>query len=148
MGNINIRNKKAHFDYILLERFQAGIELKGAEVKSIRQGKANLKESFARVEKDGAYLFGMHVNPYKQSGPFAPDPTRPRKLLLHKSEIAKLQASSAQKGHTLVATRLYFKKGFAKVEIAVAKGKRLFDKREKLRRRSSDLEIKRTLKSR
>jgi len=148
MSNINIRNRKAHFDYILLDRFQAGIELKGSEVKSIRQGKANLKDSFARVGKDGAYLYGVHINPYKQSGPFAPDPTRARKLLLHKSEITKLQILSAQKGYTLVATRLYFKKGFAKVEIAVARGKRLFDKREKLRRRSLDLEIKRTLKSR
>ena len=146
-NNSIAQNKKAHFDYTLLDRFEAGIELKGAEVKSIRQGKVNLKESFARIERGEVHIYGMHINPYKQSGPFAPDPTRTRKLLLHKREIDRLQGLTAQKGYTLVPTRIYLKKGFAKVEIAVAKGKRLFDKREKIRRRTIEREMQRTLKS-
>jgi SsrA-binding protein len=142
------QNRKAHFDYNLFDRFEAGIELKGAEVKSIRQRKVNLKDSFARVEQDGAYVYGMHISPYEQSGRFAPNPTRTRRLLLRKSEIERLRGLTAQKGYTLVPVRVYFKKGFAKVEIAVAKGKRFFDKREKMRRRTLEREIRRCLKSR
>ncbi|NQT95057.1 MAG: SsrA-binding protein SmpB [Candidatus Omnitrophica bacterium] len=141
------QNKKAHFDYNLFDRFEAGIELKGAEVKSIKQRKASLSDSFARIERGEVFLYGMHVNPYKQSGPFAPNPTRTRKLLLHKKEISKLQGLTTQKGYTLVPTRLYLKKGLVKIELAVAKGKMLFDKREKLRQRTVDREIKRSLKS-
>jgi len=140
------QNKKASFNYHLLDRFEAGIVLKGAEVKSIRLRKANLGDSFARIERGEVYLYGAHISPYKQSGQFAPDPTRVRKLLLHKSEIKKLQALTAERGHTLVPTRIYLKKGFVKVELAVAKGKQLFDKREKLRSRTVDREIKRSLK--
>ncbi|MFH1868369.1 MAG: SsrA-binding protein SmpB [Candidatus Omnitrophota bacterium] len=142
------KNRKAYFDYNLSDRFEAGIELKGPEVKSIRQRKVSLSESFARVERSGLYLYGMHISPYEQSGPFAPDPTRVRKLLLHKSEIIKLQSLTAQKGYTLVPVRIYFKRGFAKVEIAVASGKKLFDKRDKIRRRTVDREIRRSLKPR
>jgi SsrA-binding protein len=140
------RNKKAFFEYTLSDKFEAGIELKGPEVKSMREGKISLSDSFVRVEKGQAYLFGMHVSPYKQSGPFAPDPTRVRKLLLHRTEIDKLNSLTAQKGYTLIPTRLYFKRGFAKIEVAVAKGKKLFDKREKLRRQTVDREINRSLK--
>ena len=149
MKNSNIaQNKKAHFDYVLFDRFEAGIELKGPEVKSIRQRKVNLKDSFARIERGEIYLYGMHISLYEQSGRFAPDPTRVRRLLLHKAEIDKLQGLTAQRGYTLVPTRLYFKKGFAKIEIAVAKGKRLFDKRERIRRRTVEREMRRALKSR
>ncbi len=140
------RNKKAFFEYTLSDKFEAGIELKGPEVKSMREGKISLSDSFVRVEKGQAYLFGMHVSPYKQSGSFAPDPTRVRKLLLHRTEIDKLNNLTAQKGYTLIPTRLYFKRGFAKIEVAVAKGKKLFDKREKLRRQTVDREISRSLK--
>lgn len=147
-NNAIAKNRKAHFDYNLSDRFEAGIQLKGAEVKSIRQRKVSLNDSFARVEKNGVYVYGMHISPYEQSGPFAPDPTRVRKLLLHKSEITKLQSLTAQKGYTLVPVRIYFRKGFAKVEIAVASGKKLFDKREKIRRRTVEREIRRSLKSR
>ncbi len=142
------QNRKAYFDYNLFDRFEAGIELRGAEVKSIRQRKVNLKESFGRVERGAVYLYGMHISPYKQSGRFAPEPTRVRKLLLHKAEIARLQGLTAQKGYTLVPIRIYFKKEFAKVEIAVARGKKFFDKREKLRRRTVEREMKRSLKPR
>ena len=147
MSKIIAQNRKAHFDYNLFERFEAGMELRGAEVKSIRQGKANINDSFARIDNSEVYLHGMHISPYKQSGPFAPDPTRVRKLFLHKSEIAKLRGLVLQKSYTLIPTKVYFKRGFAKVEIAVAKGKKLFDKREKLRRQSAEKEIARSLKS-
>ena len=147
MTNMIAQNKKAGYEYNLLDRFEAGIELKGAEVKSLRNKKASLSESFARVEGNVVYLYGTHISTYKQSGPFAPDPTRVRKLLLHKSEIEKLKNLTMQKGYTLMPTKLYFKRGFAKVEIAVAKGKKIFDKREKLRQRTIDIEIKRSLKS-
>ena len=142
------QNKKAFFDYTLFDRFEAGIELKGPEVKSVRQRKVNLKDSFARLEGHQVYLYGMHISPYEQSGRFAPNPTRPRRLLLHRSEINRLGGLISQKGFTLVPTKIYFKKGFAKVEIAVAKGKRFFDKREKIKRRTIEREVRRSLKSR
>ncbi|MDP8298032.1 MAG: SsrA-binding protein SmpB [Candidatus Orphnella occulta] len=141
------RNKKAFFEYILSDKFEAGLELKGPEVKSMREGKISLSDSFVKAEKGEVYLYGMHVSPYKQSGPFAPDPTRVRKLLLHKTEIEKLNSLTNQKGYTVIPTRLYFKRGFAKIEIAVAKGKKLFDKREKLRQQTIDRETSRSLKS-
>jgi len=141
------RNKKAFFEYILSDKFEAGLELKGPEVKSMREGKISLSDSFVKAEKGEVYLYGMHVSPYKQSGPFAPDPTRVRKLFLHKTEIEKLNSLTNQKGYTVIPTRLYFKRGFAKIEIAVAKGKKLFDKREKLRQQTIDRETNRSLKS-
>ena len=141
------RNKKAFFEYTLLDKFEAGIELQGPEVKSMREGKISLSDSFVKAEKGEVYLYGMYVSPYKQSGPFAPDPTRVRKLLLHKNEIDKLNSLTNQKGYTVIPTRLYFKRGFAKIEIAVAKGKKLFDKREKLRQQTIDRETNRSLKS-
>jgi len=141
------RNKKAFFEYILSDKFEAGLELKGPEVKSMREGKISLSDSFVKAEKGEVYLYGMHVSPYKQSGPFAPDPTRVRKLFLHKTEIEKLNSLTNQKGYTVIPTRLYFKRGFAKIEIAVAKGKKLFDKREKLRQQTIDRETSRSLKS-
>ncbi|MFC1807552.1 SsrA-binding protein SmpB [Candidatus Omnitrophota bacterium] len=142
------KNKKAFFDYHLFDRFEAGIELKGAEVKSIRQGKVNLKDGFARIENNEIFLCNVHINPYKQSGPFAPESKRTRKLLLHKHEIAKLTSAATQKGQTIVPTSLYFKNGRVKVEIAIAKGKKFFDKREKLRSQTVDRETKRSLDSR
>jgi SsrA-binding protein len=140
------RNKKAFFEYILFDRIEAGIELKGPEVKSIRQGKIALSDSFVRIENGQAYVYNMHISPYSESGPYAPDPKRPRRLLLHKRQIGDLSALALQKGHTLIPIRVYLKKGFIKIEIAIAKGKKLFDKREKLRQQTIDREIKRSLK--
>jgi SsrA-binding protein len=139
------RNKKAFFEYTLFDRVEAGIELKGPEVKSIRQGKVALSDSFVRIENGQAYAYGVHISPYAQSGLYAPDPKRTRKLLLHKRQINELSGSALQKGHTLIPVRVYLKKGFVKIEIAVAKGKKLFDKREKLRQRTIDREIKRSI---
>ncbi len=133
---------------MFFDKFEAGIELKGAEVKSIRERQVNLSDSFVRITNDEAYAYGMHIKPYKQSGPFAPDPTRIRKLLLHKSQIHRLAALASQKGYTIVPTKIYFKKGKAKLEIAVAKGKRFFDKREKIRKRQIERETQRFLKAR
>jgi SsrA-binding protein len=140
------RNKKAFFEYALFDRIEAGVELKGPEVKSIRQGKVALSDSFVRIDNRQAYVYGMHISPYKQSGPYAPDPKRVRRLLLHSRQINLLSVFASQKGYTLIPLRVYLKKGFVKIEIAVAKGKRLFDKREKLRRRTIDREIRRLVK--
>ncbi len=148
MDNIVATNRKAGYDYVLFERFEAGIELKGAEVKSIRERKANLNDSFVRINQDEAFVFGMHIGPYKQSGQSAPDPMRVRKLLLHRSQINKLSGFISQKGYTAVPTKLYFKEGMAKLEIAIAKGKRFFDKRDKIRKQQVEREMQRSLKSR
>jgi len=139
-------NKKAFFEYALLERFECGIELKGPEVKSSRQGKVALSGSFVRVENAQAYVYGMHISPYEQSGPYAPDPKRTRRLLLHKRQIGQLSGLMSQRGYTLVPVRVYLKKGFIKIEIAVARGKKLFDKRDKLRQKTIEMEIKRSIK--
>ena len=148
MKNPVATNRKAGYDYVFFDRFEAGIELKGAEVKSIRERQVNLSDSFVRITNDEAYVYGMHIKPYKQSGPFAPDPMRIRKLLLQKSQIRKLMGLASQKGYPIVSTKIYFKKGKAKLEIAVAKGKRFFDKREKIRKRQLEREMRRSFKSR
>jgi SsrA-binding protein len=140
------RNKKAFFEYALFEKLEAGIKLSGPEIKSIRQGKIALADSFVRIDGGEPYIYGLHISPYKQSGPFAPDPARPRKLLLHRSEIESLCSKVLQKGYTLIPTRLYIKRGFAKVEIAIARGKKLFDKRQALRQKTIDKEIRRSLR--
>lgn len=138
-------NREARHNYHILESVEAGIELKGAEVKSLREHRANLKDSFARVEENELYLYNMHISPYPQAGKFNPDPKRRRKLLLHKSEIKRLLGQLTQKGLTLIPLKLYFKRGIAKVELALAKGKKLYDKREAIRRRESERELRRAL---
>jgi len=138
-------NREARHNYHILEAVEAGIELKGAEVKSLREHRANLKDSFARVEENELYLYNMHISPYPQAGKFNPDPKRRRKLLLHKSEIKRLLGQLTQKGLTLIPLRLYFKRGIAKVELALAKGKKLYDKREAIRRREAERELRRAL---
>lgn len=140
-------NKDARHNYHILESLEAGIELEGSEVKSLRAHKVNLDESFARIEKSEAYLYSMHISPYPQAGRFNSDPKRRRRLLLHKSQIKKLFGQLTQKGLTLIPLRLYFKKGFAKVELVLAKGKKLYDKREDIRRRDSDRELRRELRN-
>jgi len=139
-------NREARHNYHILESVEAGIELKGAEVKSLREHRANLRDSFARVEGNEIYLYNMHVSPYPQAGRFNPEPKRRRKLLLHKTEIKRLFGQLTQKGLTLVPLRLYFKRGFAKVELALAKGKKLYDKREAIRRRETQRELRRALR--
>jgi len=142
-------NSKAHRDYIVFESIECGIELKGSEVKSLRAGRVNLKDSFARIEKEEVLLYNTHISPYEQASYLNVDPVRIRKLLLHKNQIAKLATQVSQKGFTLVPLKVYFnQRGFVKFEIALCKGKKSYDRREDIKRRESDLEVRRTLKNR
>ena len=141
-------NRKAFHDYHILETFEAGIALLGTEVKGIREGRANLRDSFARVDKGEVWLFNVHINPYSHRGYVDHDPKRKRRLLLHKHEIRKLIGKTVEKGLTLVPTRLYFKHGKVKVALALAKGKEAHDKRETLRRREVDRETRAAVKER
>jgi SsrA-binding protein len=149
MNAVIATNRKAHRDYHILESFECGIELKGSEVKSLRQGKINLNDSFARVEGNEVILYNAHISPYEQASYFNVEPIRPRKLLLHKNQIKRLTAQLIQRGLTLIPLRAYFNaRGFAKIELALCKGKKLYDKREALKRRETELAIRRVLKSR
>jgi len=139
-------NREARHNYHILGTFEAGIVLQGPEVKSLRDKKANLKDSFARIEDSELFLYNMHISPYPQAGRFAPDPKRRRKLLMHKPEIKKLFGELTQKGLTLVPLKMYFKRGMAKVEIALVKGKKLYDKREDIKRRDSDRDLRREIR--
>lgn len=123
-------NKKAYHDYFIEESYEAGIALHGTEVKSMRQGKCSIKESFIRIENGEVYVYGMHVSPYEKGNIFNKDPLRIKKLLLHKYEINKLSGKVAEKGLTLVPLQVYFKEGKVKVEIGLARGKKLYDKRQ------------------
>ncbi len=141
-------NRKAFHDYHILETFEAGIALLGTEVKGIREGQANLRDSYARVDKGEVWLFNVHINPYSHRGYVDHDPKRKRRLLLHKYEIRKLIGKTVEKGLTLIATKMYFKNGKVKVEIALARGKQDHDKRETLRRREVDRETRAAVKER
>jgi len=140
------QNKKARHDYFIEQTMEAGIVLTGTEVKSIRQGKVNLKDSYASVENCEVILYGMHISPYEQGNIFNKDPLRDRKLLLHKYEINKLLGYTQQKGMSLVPTRMYFKKGKVKIELGIARGKKLYDKRDDAAERDAKREIDRRLK--
>jgi len=140
------RNKKALHEYEILDRWEAGLVLAGPEVKSIREGRVSLKEAFARVENGEVWLYGMHVSPYDPASRWNTDPTRPRKLLLHRSEIRRFIGAVQEKGLTLVPLDLYFRRGHAKVTLALGRGKKLHDKRETLRRRATEREMQRELK--
>jgi len=124
------QNKKAYHDFFINEIYQAGMELIGTEVKSLRGGRCNLKDSYVRIENGEAFVYGMHISPYEHGNIFNKDPMRKRRLLLHKYEIKKLQTAAAQDGLTIVPTRVYFEKSRVKLDIAVAKGKKLYDKRD------------------
>jgi SsrA-binding protein len=139
-------NKKAYHDYFIEEVYEAGIVLKGTEVKSLREGKANLKESFCRIKDGELFVNNMHISPYAHGNRENPDPTRVRKLLLHKEEIARLTRQVEQKGLSLVPTKLYFKNGRAKLEVGVARGKKLHDKRETIKRKQADREMEKAIK--
>jgi len=141
-------NRKAFFDYHILDTFEAGIVLGGTEVKGIREGKANLRDSYARVESGEVWLYNVHINPYSHRGYADHDPKRKRKLLLHRAEIRKLIGKTVERGLTLVPTRMYFKNGRVKVAIALAKGKQLHDKRETIKRRETDRETRAMVKER
>ena len=142
-------NKKARHDYFIEDTYEAGLELTGTEIKSIRRGRVNLKESFARVDNGEVYVYGMNISPYEHGNIYNVDPLRARRLLLHKSEIAKLQSAVMQKGLTLVPLGLYLnEKGYAKLDIAVARGKKLYDKRDSIAKKDADRRMDRLLKLR
>jgi SsrA-binding protein len=141
-------NRAAYHEYHILETFECGIALVGTEVKSVREGKANLKEAYAAVRDGEAWLLNAHISPYTHGNRQNHDPLRSRKLLLHKSEIEKLAGSTVEKGLALVPTRMYFKDGRVKVEIALARGKKLYDKRETEMRKTIDKETRAALKER
>jgi SsrA-binding protein len=141
-------NRKARFEYFLLERFEAGISLYGSEIKSIRAGQISLAEAYIQTDGNDAWLMNAHVAPYEQANRFNHDPKRPRRLLLHKREINELWNSVRQKGMTIVPVEVYLKDGRAKVEIALAKGKHLYDKRQDIARRDQVREMERERKNR
>jgi SsrA-binding protein len=140
-------NRKASHEYFLLERFEAGIALQGSEIKSIRAGQISLAEAFVRIDGREAWLEDAHIAPYEQASIYNHEPRRPRKLLLHHSEIVRLWNQVRQKGVTIVPIRVYLKNGRAKVEIAVAKGKKLYDKREAIAKRDIEREIQRQMRN-
>lgn len=152
MGRESIKlianNKKAFHDYFIDEKYKAGIELFGTEVKSIRMGKCSIKEAFIRIEKGEVYITGMHISPYEKGNIFNKDPLRCRKLLLHKNEILKLKGKIAEKGFTLVPLQVYFKGSLVKVEIGLARGKKLYDKRADIAKRDQRRELEKDFKVR
>lgn len=140
-------NKKARHDYFIEEVYEAGVVLTGTEIKSVRQGRVNLKESYAKIEDGEMIVYGMHISPYEQGNRFNTDPLRPKKLLLHKKEILKLIGYTTQKGLTLVPLNMYInEKGLAKMELAVARGKKLYDKRDDLQKRDIERKMAQALK--
>lgn len=141
-------NRKAFHDYHIVETFEAGMVLVGTEVKAIREGNANLRDSFARLEGGEVWIYNIHINPYSHRGYADHEPTRRRKLLLHRQEIRKLIGKTVEKGMTLVPLRLYFKNGHVKVALALAKGKQAHDKRETIKRREADRETRAAVKER
>ncbi len=141
-------NRKAGFEYFLLERFEAGMALQGSEIKSIRAGQASLAEAYVRVDGRGAWLMEAHIAPYEQANRFNHEPRRPRQLLLHKKQIRELYDAVRQKGVTVVPLRIYLKEGRAKLEIAIAKGKKQHDKRQAIARRDAEREADREMSGR
>lgn len=139
-------NKKAYHDYFIDETYEAGVVLHGTEVKSMRMGKCSVKESFIRIENGEVFVYGMHVSPYEKGNIFNKDPLRVKKLLLHRAEINKLAGRVAEKGYTLVPLQVYFKEGKVKVEIGLARGKKLYDKREDIAKKDARRETEREFK--
>ncbi len=141
-----IQNKKARHDYFIEETYETGIALQGTEVKSLRMGKANLKDSYVRIEDEEAFLHNTHISQYPWGHQFNHEPERVRKLLLHKRELRRLTGKTQERGYTLVPLKFYLKKGKIKLEIGLAKGKTLYDKRETLKKRSADREMEKVMK--
>lgn len=150
MSKENVRlianNKKARHDYFLEELYETGICLHGTEVKSLRMGKCSIKEAFVRIEKGEVVIYGMHISPYEKGNIFNKDPLRPKKLLMHKKEILKLQQRIAEQGYTLVPSEVYLKGNLVKVKIALAKGKKLYDKRQDIAKKDARREAERDFK--
>lgn len=144
---IEINNRKAKFDYEITDTIEAGIVLTGTEIKSIRLGNANLKDSYAVIKNNEVFLLGMHISPYKEGNIFNHDELRTRKLLLHKREILKINNKLVLEGYTLVPIKLYFNKNKAKILLGIAKGKKLYDKRESIKKRDLDREMKKQYKN-
>lgn len=147
-GKMVAQNKKAYHDYAIEETYEAGIVLQGTEIKSIRAGKVNLKDSYARIQNNEIYLFGMHVSPYEQGNRYNHDPLRTRKLLLHRKEISKLIGESKEVGYSIVPLKMYLKNGYAKVLIGLARGKKKYDKREDLKKKEAKREVERAFRER
>ena len=141
-----VQNRRARHDYFVEETYECGLELKGTEVKSIRQGRANLKESYARLREGQVFVDGMHISPYEQGSIFNTDPLRPKRLLLHKSEIRKLQGLVSRQGYTLIPLQLYLKDGRVKLELGVCRGKKLHDKRDALAEQDAQRDIERAMR--
>ena len=141
-------NKKAYHDFFILDKYETGISLAGTEVKSLRMGKCSIKESFIRIENGEVFIYGMHISPYEKGNIFNKDPLRIRKLLLHRAEINKLIGKTKEKGMTLVPLRIYFKGSLVKVEIGLAKGKKLYDKRQDIAKKDQQREANRDFKIR
>lgn len=141
-------NKKAYHDFFIEEKYEAGLVLHGTEVKSLRMGKCSIKEAFIRIENGEVYIYGMHISPYEKGNIFNKDPLRVRKLLLHRQEIRKLIGNSSEKGYTIVPLQVYFKDGRAKIEIGLAKGKKLYDKRQDIAKKDQKREAERDFKVR
>lgn len=149
MNKLIASNKRVHRDYEVVEILEAGIELVGSEVKSIRQGNINLKDSFARIENSEVFLYNTHISPYAEASYLNVDPLRTRRLLLHRNQINKLYSSLTQRGFTLVPLSIYFnERGRVKIELALCKGKKLYDRREAIKRRETELEMRKALKGR
>ncbi len=140
------QNRKAQHDYFFEEIYEAGLQLVGTEVKSLRMGRCSLKESFIRIENGEAFIYNMHISPYEKENIFNKDPLRTRKLLLHKAELRKLIGSVKMDGYTIIPIRLYFKGNYAKMEIALAKGKKLYDKRQDIMKKDIRREAERSFK--
>lgn len=151
MGKDSIKlianHKKAYHDYFVDETYEAGIELYGTEVKSIRQGHCSIKEAFIRADKGQLFVMGMHINPYEKGNLFNKDPLRTRKLLMHRQEINKLMGKITEKGYTLVPLKVYFKGSLVKVEVGLCRGKKLYDKREDMAKKTQKRELEREFKS-
>lgn len=141
-------NKKAYHEFFVEERFEAGLALAGTEVKSLRMGKCSIKEAFIRIEKGEVFVYGMHISPYEKGNIFNKDPLRPKKLLLHKREIWKLAGQIKEKGYTIVPLQVYFKEGRAKIKIGLAKGKKLYDKRQDIAKKDQRREAEKDFKIR
>ncbi|MEC1154098.1 SsrA-binding protein SmpB [Cytobacillus horneckiae] len=147
-GKTIAQNKKAYHDYSVEDTYEAGIVLQGTEIKSIRNGRVNLKDSYARIINGEIFLIGMHVSPYEQGNRYNHDPLRTRKLLLHNKEISKLIGLTKESGYALVTLKLYLKNGYAKVLVGLAKGKKKYDKREDLKKKEAKREVERAFRER
>lgn len=141
-------NRRAYHDFQIEEKYEAGLVLEGSEVKSLREGKVSLKDSFARVERGEVYLYNFYIAPYSKSSTYAPDPNRKKKLLLHNSEIRKLIGQVKEKGYSLIPLSVYFKGPYAKIELALARRKKMYDKRKDIAERTAKREVERALKER